>query len=631
MALGSLNSERPNRSGYVPIPSGSSTERTSSTTTLYRRWLEGEYTIVPQDSFFIDVWDMTMLTAMFAASILLPFEVGVLATVPHALRVIDAVIDAIFVLDIFLTFNVAIVEQDVSNPNNPDTIEKRPKKIAAHYMAFPLSKNMMAGWFWPDVFTVVPWDSCVYTGALRHGRLIRILRLLRMSFASVKLLTCSCVTLLLTHWLACLWANMGMHPDPSRGSWLTNHLSAGRTADELSGFKVYTEALYFCTVVLTTVGFGDVLPRNDTEVLAMIATIFLTGVIWAWVVANVVAIISNMDPFGTKFNKIMDDLNALMGTYEVQKPLQMKVRRHINEAFNVQRIKYHKEAIHWLSEGLQGELAISLGMDKVCDRVWYFRGASTAVVIELADEFKGDLFGPGETIADHNSLMVVMRGSCINRGRLISRDGVLGEDIILSSEHLRELSTPRTLNYMEVVKLHRDRLSEAAKNHPDFSRRLRRAQIKLALWRSFILQAEKIRAQKGVQKNSQCYATWDQMYFDTNDEPRTNEVSQKFTWMRWEESMNDAVQLGSEETVQQVRDAVQKLREAAATRSTCIEERLGSLAKRVTAIEGTTDSAMKHLRVLSKGEDHFARSLSGASPTAGRSSPKARSRLWDTM
>ena len=37
--------------------------------------------------------------------------------------------------------------------------EKSPAKIAKHYMSFPFSDNMKAGWFWPDVVTVIPWET----------------------------------------------------------------------------------------------------------------------------------------------------------------------------------------------------------------------------------------------------------------------------------------------------------------------------------------------------------------------------------------------------------------------------------------------------------------------------------------
>jgi len=234
----------------------------------------------------------------------------------------------------------------------------------------------------------------------------------------------------------------------------------------------------------------------------MILTLFYTGITWPWVVATVVSVITNMDIFGTVFNHTMDDLNDVMKGHEVNQELSLRIRRHVHESYKIQAAKHQHTAINWLSNGLKGELAMESGVDMVCAKVWFLRSLPEEMVIELADEFKGALFSPGEVIMDAESLSVIMRGSCVRKGRMLARDAVFGEDMILASEHLKDPSCPRTLTFLEVQRLHRDNLLYACAKFPLLDEKLRRAQLKLALWRGFIREAEKQRDQ--IQKKWKC-------------------------------------------------------------------------------------------------------------------------------
>lgn len=77
--------------------------------------------------------------------------------------------------------------------------------------------------------------------------------------------------------------------------------------------------------------------------------------------------------------------------------------------------------------------------------------------------------------------------------KMIVRDGVLGVDMILSSEVLKDTSCPRTVSVVEVLSLHRADLHTICEAHEDLNRVIKKAAVKLALWRAFILVAEKVR------------------------------------------------------------------------------------------------------------------------------------------
>mmetsp|Transcript_140273 Transcript_140273/g.244254 ORF Transcript_140273/g.244254 Transcript_140273/m.244254 type:complete len:698 (-) Transcript_140273:67-2160(-) len=496
-----------------------SIQKPAGPVTCYERWLAGEYTITPENNFWIDMWDLVVIGALCVTAVLLPWEVALETTTsPYDVWLIDKCIDGIFWVDMVFNFNLAYLST-YHDSNGSHGYEKRPMYIASQYMAFPFSQNFEAGWFWPDILTLIPWELFSTVRGMRSLRLVRVLRLVRMfrlvrviklfrrwhtyvgfSFSSVKVVTTLLTTLLLVHWLACLWAHLGQNEsaffdtdDDSLLTWLEFWAGPEIDVKNLNNRKVYTMSLYFTCVVLTAVGFGDITPKADVEYVAMIVTIFVTALTWSWVVANVVKVITDSDIFGNIFSRILDDLNLLMRTRACEKKFTIAVRRHLYAAQGVFRVRHETASIAWLSSALQGELAIDSGIKQSLQNVWYMRDAPETVLICAATYFRGDVFSPDEFIMDPNSVTVVCKGSAAKRGRLLQKDAVFGEDMILASEELKDTACPRTLSFVEVLRLSKEDLFKVCERFPDFDVKVRRAQVRLALWRGFIAQANKIK------------------------------------------------------------------------------------------------------------------------------------------
>merc|ERR1719401_1089569 len=222
----------------------------------------------------------------------------------------------------------------------------------------------------------------------------------------------------------------------------------------------------------------------------MTFTIFCTGLTWAWVVATVVEVMKSMDMFNRHFNEVMDDMNQLMLARGVTPGLQTRIRKHLHEAYNVHRSRHNQMTLKWLSDGLQGELAIASGVDKVCRCVWYFRDLKQQWVVDLAQHFEAEMFSPGEFVVDRSRLFVLRKGSCAKRGRVLTQDSVIGEDFILVTPVLRDTACPRTLTLCETMALSVSALRATCEQHTELNRRLRRAQVRLAVWRAFIYVAD---------------------------------------------------------------------------------------------------------------------------------------------
>jgi hypothetical protein len=495
--------------GYLPLPtSPRKSFYYDAHASCYEQWIRGDFSIVP-DHTLPYIWDLIMIVTLGATALVLPFEVSLIREPSPTLSRWNHASDIIFIIDMCIQFNLAFT---VNSASSHDMYERVPFKIWQRYMAFPFSDGGTAGWFWPDLLTIIPWDV-VAKGRARHLqgirglRLVRMLRLVRIvriltarsaiPFAIVRIVRCASITLLITHCLACLWAHIGLYaPDygyAHEDTWLSmTYLANMKEIEHFTEWECYRLALYFSTVVLTTVGFGDLVPRNDLEVCIMVVNIFFTGLTWAWVVANVVEIIANVDVFGQKFKQIEDEMNSLMRSRGVDGEITARVRQYLQESYSIHRTRHNHKTIEWLSPGLQGELAIASGVGEVCKCISYFKGCSQPDwLIDMAQHFVPFLFSPGEFIMDRNSVSVIRKGNCQRKLSIIGRDAVIGEDMILTTDILKDTTCPRAMTLCETMSLHRSDLVTVCEKHGELNQTVRRAQVRLAVRRAVTYLARK--------------------------------------------------------------------------------------------------------------------------------------------
>jgi len=653
-----------------PQTAASAIAGTAELPSCYARWAAGYFTILPEDNKRVDAWDVIVILALCFTALVLPFEVSLLDLIPPRLYIMDKCVDAIFSVDMILNFNMAFASNDHTGHA---CYEKTPCMIAKNYMSIPFTKGMTAGWFWPDLVTIIPFEllpAGVLAGAdMRSVRLVRVLRLVRMlrlvrvvklfkrwhthvgfSFALVKLVRCVGVTMLLVHWLACSWAHIGCHPADYMDfegshvkSWISE-ISAGyhEKLSDLSTFEIYTMSVYFCTVVLTTVGFGDILPVNDIEVMWLICVMFLTGLTWAWVVANVVNVIQNADIFGVTFNQTMDDLNTLMQTRVVGKPLRFRIRKHLYESQNVHRHRHQLATTTWLSAGLQGELAIASGVGDVIGAVRYFRGLPPNIMTDLALHFKPDLFSPDEYIMDKQSLFVIRKGSCVKRGKLLGKGTVLGDDMILATDYLKDTVMPKTITFCEVNKLGMTGLVETCYKFPELDVRVRREQVRMAVRRSIVqyaLKTDRRRKQfetqelERMKKEDPTFqgtelpkSTWDEFLATEKKTENDGDVKAE---LGWAQCMELSRKTGShEEDIRELEGKVKAIRSAVDTannKSRGAGQKLDRLRKIVVETEATTQARLETLEIRFDLFDRMAETIAGMGSSREDSRSRGRS------
>ena len=181
------------------------------------------------------------------------------------------------------------------------------------------------------------------------------------------------------HWIACGWlALRGISPDLDR---TTNYL----------------RALYWCVTTLATVGYGDIVPSRNAEVLyAMLVMVLGVGV-YGYVIGNVAALLANLDPARVRHRELVDRITAFMRYRQFPASLQRRIFDYYEYLWE-KRLGYDESAaISALPPTLRTEVALFLSRD-ILQRVPLFRGASDDFIKAIAVEMHPLIFLPGDYI-----------------------------------------------------------------------------------------------------------------------------------------------------------------------------------------------------------------------------------------
>jgi hypothetical protein len=257
---------------------------------------------------------------------------------------------------------------------------------------------------------------------------------------------------------------------------------------------VYFIAAYWATMTLTSVGYGDIVPQNEMEYLVCILCMITSGFIWAYIVGSIVTILSNLDPHAVTFKQNIDDLNQLMECRGLPQELRVRIRTYMQRSSEFTRISSQRQLLeNFVSRGLQREVVAKCPeVFAMLDGVFWVDGLEEPAILEIVRALQPNSFAPNEIMNLPDTMIVMHKGIAGVKGRVLARGEVWGaSDILLDTPQLKEGAMPRSISYVEIFVLTRRSLLDVARCFPAADRRLRRAQIRTAMFRAFIRAAQK--------------------------------------------------------------------------------------------------------------------------------------------
>lgn len=503
----------------------------------------------PEQCAFLETWDLLAILCLVFLAVVAPLQLSLMDPKLDFLFAVNCVVDMVFLVDLVMHFFLMYPKKT----NYGYIYEDSPRAIVVHYLRT---------WFAVDVISVMPFDIMAMTmhsqhlqqtkaiKAVRMLRCVKMMRVLKASrlmrrcevhmsitYGTFALLKFFVFLLLITHWLANLWALTLVMVDESEGlpRWIDGFEELDKNVEAKTKdtpWKIYMQSLYFTSYTVTSVGYGDIGPQNTVETLVSIIMIVVSGVSWAVVLGEVCGIISQMRPDESAFRSTMDELNHMMQDRMVPRDMRRRLRSFFLSKKVADRRERQVQIIDSMSAGLQGQLVMWLNrmwISKVsflnqilhdADRTdsgafFYAFVVDVSMAMDTAIHAQSEVFGVVQTLYILNR-GIVARSSPIRAdspgvphigmgvSNIHSAGAVWGVDFVLSDMGLLEPPESLALTYVEAMMLKRHSFFELVEKHregcPELKRKVRRFCCWLAFQRALLLEAKKRRYRLAKQK-----------------------------------------------------------------------------------------------------------------------------------
>ena len=329
------------------------------------------------------------------------------------------------------------------------------------------------GWAIVDVAAVMPVDYILRfavnnpgpqgnsTRLLRLSRLFRYLRLLKVMSAQAwmerlndriqawigfsrmtmdfvwKLHSLLFVVFFFTHLMGCMWIFFGRSyssyapllwnetaPDPPVDSWWDTQY--GQMVDDglpPTSSRQYVDALYFVIMTLTTVGYGDITPKNVSEKWFCYMVMFATAFVYAYVVGVFADMVANRRSDKNRFESKMRSVFEFLEHVECPDELKDAAKVFYEHRFPRKTLFDEEQIYRELPPRLTNRLVLHR-FEATIHSVPFFRGCTDECVTDICRQLRGFVAQAGDVVLKseppplpswlstvHNQVRVAQRGS----------------------------------------------------------------------------------------------------------------------------------------------------------------------------------------------------------------------------
>ena len=488
-------------------------DENNDTNSFYAR-KQGVFVLSPLGS-FMRKWDFLIICALLWTAVVTPAEVAFSRPNLNALFVLNRIVDLFFITDLFINFFLAVPE-----PKTGHIIYDR-RYIAISYLR---------SWFIIDFLSVIPTDlitimvedaypnanieNLTVLRALRLFRLAKLLRILRtmrlfkrlemrytIDYSMLALSKFAIVTVIFAHWMACAFGFVhDLGASAGHDTWMMNTYFGDFTVNNscydptdplacVPGFDKYIAALYWSSMTITTIGYGDISPKTNEErifvIIAMLAGAFQYG----YVVGAVGNVISTKNSRTSGLKNSLTDLNELFADLPLT-PQEMRVKlreffkyKHGDAKLDLERTT---ALMSEMSPRLRAELVV-LRNNWMRD-VKFFHDFPESLVLALSLKMKQQTYPPKELILEKGDYMdnflMIRKGVLVANGRIITAGQVFGQDYVL--EPGRSPQFLQTITFSDVYSLSYQDLEEEVKHYPDVQVMLKKKRMQALLRREMV-------------------------------------------------------------------------------------------------------------------------------------------------
>ena len=156
-------------------------------------------------------------------------------------------------------------------------------------------------------------------------------------------------SLLFSHFFACLFHLVAVDSS-NKITWLTFY-----SINKKSIYQQYLYALYWSTVTLMTVGYGDITPQNSEEIAITLVTVLCGCFVFGYNLNKIANIFQDMNRQNDQIHDKINKINKFMEKKGIGANLQMRIRAYLKFFWKNQNDQLNQELLDMISS-LSGSL-----------------------------------------------------------------------------------------------------------------------------------------------------------------------------------------------------------------------------------------------------------------------------------
>ena len=364
---------------------------------------------------FSKIWSYIIFLCLFYVFTIMPFRIAFTDTYQmysDSLFWLDMSIELCFLADIIITFLTPYYD-------GPTLVVSLPKIAWRYIKSFFFIDTVAIFPFyvfeWNNDQTIGYSDNIDILRLLRLPRLYRLLKIVRIlklikhikvlsensSFSKTVLMIIKICTMFLSffyicHLFACYWFFLAKLSGFNPQTWVyRNELQNN------SSYELYLTALYFSFVSFLTVGYGDVTPYSNEEIMSVIFWMLFSGFYYSFSISNIansfLEINSDSLTANNKVSAAITVCRAAKFKSELERSIKTSILSKIEKQDNEADYEAFKVILNELPIKVRTEITENI-FEKQYKKILMFQTASTKFIISIVPLLKQICYKANEFI-----------------------------------------------------------------------------------------------------------------------------------------------------------------------------------------------------------------------------------------